>query len=121
VLVSALLRRHGAHPSTRCRPDVVDALSRYGWPGNVRQLDNVVAALVARRPAGDVAVEDLPTELQCAVGPDPTGLQQMERDAILVTLAATSGNRAEAATRLGISRSTLYRKLHAYGLEPGAG
>ena len=116
-LVTTMLKRHARDGSSRCRPDVVAVLARCDWPGNVRQLENVVRALVARRPTGDIVVDDLPPELKRA-RPGLSGLQQMEHDAIVAALEATDGNRLEAAAALGISRSTLYRKLHAYGLEP---
>jgi sigma-54 dependent transcriptional regulator, acetoin dehydrogenase operon transcriptional activator AcoR len=117
-LVGCFLERHARDRSTRCRPDVIELLARGPWPGNVRQLENVVRALVARRPTGDIVVADLPPELRRAAGPGLSGLQQMERDAIVAALTGADGNRVEAAAALGISRSTLYRKLHAYGLEP---
>lgn len=119
-MVAALLARHAAAGSPRCRPDVVTLLSRHDWPGNVRELENLVRALAARRPTGDITVDDLPPELQRGAGPALSGLQLVECDAIRATLAATNGNRAEAASLLGISRSTLYRKLQAYGLDPGS-
>ena len=117
-LVTSFFGRHARDRSTRCRPEVVEVLTRYAWPGNIRQLENVVRALVARRPTGDIVVDDLPPELRRRTGPGLSGLQQMERDAIVAALGTAEGNRVEAAAALGISRSTLYRKLHAYGLEP---
>ncbi len=115
-LVIDRLRQH--HPAIRAlTPATVDALVRADWPGNVRQLRNVLLRAAAARPGGLIEVDDLPfSPLQSARRP-LTHLEQLEMTAIVTHLRETGGNKLEAAANLGISRSTLYRKIRAYGID----
>jgi DNA-binding NtrC family response regulator len=95
------------------------ALRSYGWPGNIRELQNVIerAVILAR---GEVTLTELPEIIrQCQEngGREDGGiLKEAERDAIITALKATVGNRRLAAERLGISRRTLQYRLKEYGL-----
>lgn len=99
-------------------PDVPGCLAKYDWPGNVRQLENVVERAVALNTSGVFAVEDLPEELQAAGksqakprdGGWPT-LAEMEERYIQEVIAAMNGNITRAAEVLDIDRRTLYRRL----------
>jgi transcriptional regulator of acetoin/glycerol metabolism len=96
-------------------PEVLRELMRYRWPGNAREVRHVVQAVLLRRPSGQITIDDLPLEIRTDVV--PPGLSRMatlEREAILDALRDTGGNKQAAADRLGVSRSTLYRKLSAY-------
>ncbi|CAG0977470.1 Regulatory protein AtoC [Phycisphaerales bacterium] len=125
-------------PGESTVPGVTDAammrLTAYAWPGNVRQLMNVVQNMVVlclseHRAPGERAMIDLrhiPDDVR-AEGLDAddagggaslagTPLEQIEKRAIRETLRLTNGNREQAATLLGIGERTLYRKLKDYGL-----
>ncbi|CAG0985902.1 Propionate catabolism operon regulatory protein [Burkholderiales bacterium] len=125
--LAAALRRHRAELTPEALlPRLLDALQGQSWPGNVRQLENLierVAVVAAQRPAdapgAALSFEHL-LALPAARGsapPRPAALRDRRRAAeraqIDETLAACQGNQAEAARRLGISRSTLWRKLAA--------
>jgi transcriptional regulator of acetoin/glycerol metabolism len=115
-LAAALLARLA--PGRRCGPETLRALRRHGWPGNARELETALGHAAAQRALGDVRVEDLPVEVRRgAPGRPLTKMEQAELDAILAALAAAGGNKVEAAATLGISRSTLYRKLGEFGLD----
>ena len=94
-------------------------LKAYSWPGNVRELANIIERAVI--VAGDELIQegDLPEALRAAVllkeraGQRQT-LSELEADYIRETLAATGGNKTEAARLLGISRKNLYEKLARY-------
>lgn len=101
----------------RFRPEALDALRRADWPGNVRQLRAVVSSTCAARPAGPIELADLPVDVVRSRSVGLTHMERAEAAAILSGLHDTGGNKVEAAQRLGISRSTLYRKLRAYGLD----
>jgi sigma-54 dependent transcriptional regulator, acetoin dehydrogenase operon transcriptional activator AcoR len=118
ALVDDLVRRHADDGvEVRVRRDVVHLLARRSWPGNVRELEGVVRLALARHRRGDVTVEDLPLEYRAPGAVDDlTAMQAVERDAIVRALDAEAGNKQAAAARLGISRSTLYRKLGRYHL-----
>jgi DNA-binding NtrC family response regulator len=119
VLARALVRRHGS-PTLRqgVRPEAAQLLARLPWPGNVRELDNVLRLALQRRHVGDLRIEDLPAEVRPAAARNAaTALQRLEAKAIVEALAAADGNKRRAAQALGVSRSTLYRKLRAYGIE----
>jgi sigma-54 dependent transcriptional regulator, acetoin dehydrogenase operon transcriptional activator AcoR len=98
----------------RLRPEALQLLERLPWPGNVREL--AVALHATSAPV--IGVDDLPAELRAQAARVPTtGLQRLEAEAIARALAGCGGNKRDAARALGISRSTLYRKLRAYGLD----
>lgn len=106
-------------------------LLEYAYPGNVRELESIVAHAVIMADGNTVRPEDLPEQLhgggvaeRLALpnlhahvnGDDIPSLQEVERDLIERALKRLDGNQTEAAKRLGISRSTLWRKMKEYGL-----
>ncbi|MDZ7368374.1 MAG: sigma-54 dependent transcriptional regulator [candidate division KSB1 bacterium] len=102
-------------------PEALAALQQYHWPGNVRELENVIERAVILAAANTVTVDDLPADL---IHPAAFSLPQsndnslaaIERDHILKILAENSGNKTKAARILGITKKTLYAKLHQYEL-----
>jgi len=108
----------GVHPS------VLAALKRYPWPGNVRELRNLMESLVLFARGEEITLEDLPAENRMAMASplvtstgswEPRPMVEIEREAILKTLAYANGHRARAAQLLGIGLRTLQRKLKEYG------
>lgn len=116
-LVPLLLQRLAPRREVRCEPDVMRTLLGYPWPGNVGQLQQVLSGALARRPAGDIRSEDLPAECISSSYRVLTTLESLERDAIVDALRRSGGHRARAAAHLGVSRSSLYRKMHIYRIE----
>jgi DNA-binding NtrC family response regulator len=100
-----------------------DALRAYRWPGNIRELKNTLwrAAILAGTSPIDVVHLGLPGDIPAPPtgrnAAQPRTLEDAEREAIRVALAAVHGNRSAAAKTLGIARSTLLEKLKRYGLE----
>jgi two-component system response regulator HydG len=103
-------------------PTALQALEGYHWPGNVRELRNVVERAVALCPGQEIQLEDLPETIRpLGVAPAAEGtLSQTKEEAesarISEALEKHGNNRLRAAAELGISRMTLYKKLHKYGL-----
>lgn len=110
-------------------PDALAVLQRESWPGNVRQLRNVIERAVALRPGGMIGLDDLPDELrsneeltpwpdsQTVADPTLTDVKGLaEKSQIVAILRKTQNNRSRTAAELGISRNTLYLKLRQYGL-----
>jgi transcriptional regulator of acetoin/glycerol metabolism len=118
-LVGALTRRHsGDGPVSRWTAEAIGVLRRADWPGNVRQLESVVRGLLATRRGPTIGVEDLPDEVRRrAVNAGRTELERLELEAIRAALREHDDNKSRAARSLGISRSTLYRKLEAFAPE----
>ena len=117
-LVPAFLARHaGDGVEVRAAPEVLGVLMRLEWPGNVRELESLIAGMVRRRRRGDLCLADLPASyLQASTRRGLSRMEQLERDAIAAALGAT-GSKSDAAAALGISRSTLYRKMRTYGMD----
>ncbi len=108
-------------------PETMAALRAHRWPGNVRELKNVLLRAAAIAPRTCIAVDDLVLEpgtpAPCAAGrtagpagPPRNTAPESERDALVTELEACAWNVARAADRLGISRMTLYRRLHRCGI-----
>jgi len=109
------LMRECGYPGTPIAPDALAALGTYHWPGNVRQLQNVLRRAVLLRPRGPIDIESLPPDLVLSAAEPHFGLiDQLEGEAILRTLQSTGGNVSKAAQEMGLSRATVYRRLHAY-------
>lgn len=98
-------------------PEALTSLQSYHWPGNIRELQNVIerAVILAR---ADISLADLPAALtvRTFAGKEQGGLKELEREAILAALQRTGGNRRLAAEELGLSRRTLQYRLKEYGL-----
>jgi two-component system response regulator FlrC len=99
--------------------EVPAQLQGYTWPGNIRELQNVVerAVILCREERIPSALLHLPVSPPAlSSGAPKTTLRQLERDAILAALAAHKGNRRKAADQLGIGLRTLYARLREYGI-----
>jgi sigma-54 dependent transcriptional regulator, acetoin dehydrogenase operon transcriptional activator AcoR len=104
-------------PRPRCTPEALGALAASRWPGNVRQLRQVVTTALVRSMSCDITIDDLPAGYRGAArGRHLTGLERAERQALLTALRDTAGDREAAARDLGISRATIYRKLRRLGI-----
>jgi transcriptional regulator of acetoin/glycerol metabolism len=114
VLVAELTARQDR--PARWSSEAIDALARRRWEGNLRELESVVTRTLINS-SGLIRVADLPLDVRQEAGRKHlTRMEQAERDAIVAALAASGGNKAIAAEELGISRSSLYRKIDRYGL-----
>nr|WP_184807027.1 GAF domain-containing protein [Kribbella italica] len=101
----------------RCSPEALHQLLRSSWPGNTAELRQVLKQIVQhRRRTGVVALADLPADLQSISRRSLSPLESLERDAVIRSLLDNNGNRREAARALGMSRATIYRKIHDYGI-----
>jgi transcriptional regulator with PAS, ATPase and Fis domain len=120
LLFDFFLKKYSSriHKRFAVNPEVISIMQSYPWPGNVRQLENVVERAVALNTSGVFDLEDLPEEIlacpRSAVIKAEQGfvtLDQMEQRYIREVLQFTEGNMSKAAEILGIDRRTLYRKL----------
>ena len=145
-LARHLLTDVGGTPLPELEPAALDALRAYSWPGNVRQLKNCLERAVILSNNGRITVAELPPEVvrpaapaafagpssqpgaaaDYSAGPSsfapstvssPTSLRDVERQQILSALEQTGWHRGKTAEILGISPSTLYRRLRDYNLE----
>ena len=148
LLVSRFLKELSAANScnvTGIEPAALKALEDYDWPGNVRQLRNVIEKMVVLATGPKLTYEDLPVEVttneaiaptigealpassplqketnlstvHLHLSPSSRSLASNEKDLILSVLAKCGGNKSKAADELGISRRTIHRKLKEWGL-----
>jgi sigma-54 dependent transcriptional regulator, acetoin dehydrogenase operon transcriptional activator AcoR len=116
-------------PSPRFDAEVFRIFRLYSWPGNVRELRNVIENMILLGNSDQLGVADVPIEIRQQTDQDAASifveqqsspaspnLKLSERAAIEAALAEARGNLTDAARRLGIARSTLYRKLDEYGI-----
>jgi DNA-binding NtrC family response regulator len=108
--------------------DALDLLDDYEFPGNVRELANMLERAVILANDAEVSASDLPEAVRASAAQAKRGvrarrptLAELEADYIRETLSATSGNKSEAARLLGISRKNLYEKLARYDKGKAAG
>jgi transcriptional regulator of acetoin/glycerol metabolism len=116
VLVRALLAQLAPHREVRLDDEAMRMVARYSWPGNVRQLREALAGALCLRPVGCIRARDLPTYCSSVPRSSLRLVDQAERDAIVTALRSADGNKVAAAARLGLARSTLYRKIRQYGI-----
>jgi transcriptional regulator of acetoin/glycerol metabolism len=95
-------------------------LMRSNWPGNVEQVFQTLRQVVRHRRTGIIQPQDLPPETQAVSRRLLSPLESIERDAITQSLLDAHGNKAKAAKALGMSRATIYRKIHEFGIVTSA-
>ncbi|HEX5459051.1 MAG TPA: sigma-54-dependent Fis family transcriptional regulator [Steroidobacteraceae bacterium] len=132
---SALIRHvfaqeSAATPSVILGDDLADALRAYAWPGNIRQLRNVLRGMIAMRSGDRLDGGCLPADYgvgepeplapeACELPPEAQGLnplEKAERGALLKEIEVHHGNISRVAQKLGIGRNTLYRKMRRLGI-----
>jgi len=138
-LARYLLNQVGGTTPPDLDSKALEALRSYSWPGNVRQLKNCLERAVILSNNGRITVNELPPEVMrpafavplaattsqpsapadfsSSIGASPTSLRDLERQQILSALEQTGWHRGKTAEILGISPSTLYRRLRDYNLE----
>jgi transcriptional regulator of acetoin/glycerol metabolism len=120
-LTTFFLGKLSQHGRLGVSPEAAKLLVRSNWPGNVEQLWQVFRRIVQHRRTGSILARDLPPECWTVSRRLLSPLEAMERDAIVASLLDTEGNKARAAESLGMSRATIYRKIHEYGIIIPAG
>jgi two-component system response regulator AtoC len=131
LLAQRFLREFAAEnskPVTEFTADALELLMNHAWPGNVRELRTAVEHAVVLCRGEKIAARDLPASVRAgsaAGAADPQRalargdltVKEAEKQLIIRALKETKGNRTLAAKRIGMSRRSLHRKLHVYGLE----
>lgn len=113
-LVDHLLGVLGS-PNSQVPSDAMELLEAYRWPGNIRELKNVLERAVLLAGGAPLSIEEFPgldwEEPGALAGEEPWDLSELERDRILQALEHFGGDKSKAARALGISARTLYRRL----------
>lgn len=136
LLSDYFIKNHSAalgKSAKRLSPDAAKILFHYGWPGNIRELKNVIERAVNISRKNMILPEDLPLNLQnfetaenrtgttkTKVAPKISSLnrvQQLEKNAIIEALNKCNGNISKTAEFLGLNRRTLYRRMDNYGID----
>jgi DNA-binding NtrC family response regulator len=104
-------------------PEALHALTKYHWPGNIRELEHAIERAVLLGKESRIGLQDFPPALVArnntvlpladAVAKAYT-LRDLEREYVMRVMESASGNKTEAARILGVDRTTLYRKLEEY-------
>ena len=126
LLIEDFLKRHSRSRGTpyTLHNETQDILMEYNWPGNIRELKNVMERSVVFAEGGVILPKHLPEYLLSAADDTEASstfsLEEAERRAIVQALEKSSGNITAAAVLLGIARNTLYNKLRKYSIDyPG--
>jgi sigma-54 dependent transcriptional regulator, acetoin dehydrogenase operon transcriptional activator AcoR len=115
-LVPFLLAKLSQRARLTCSSEAMQILLRSSWPGNTEQLWHVLKQIAQHRRTGTIRSADLPPECWTVSRRLLSPLESMERDAIVQSLLDSGGNKVKAAASLGMSRATIYRKIHEYGI-----
>jgi len=111
-------------------PDAIDKFEQYNWPGNLREMKNVIKRAALFCQSGQIGATELPGEiLNPHLYPSPkdeeeeitdlkTVTERAEKKTILATLAKTGNNKSKAAEMLNVDRKTLYNKMNSLGIDP---
>jgi two-component system nitrogen regulation response regulator NtrX len=124
--VARLAQETGGKPR-KLAPAAVGLLQGYAFPGNVRELRNLVERLMIMTPGGSIGAEQVQAVLPRIESAAPgerrlsDAVQEFERRQIDAALQATGGSMTQAAARLGLERSHLYKKLRKLGIKPEGG
>jgi DNA-binding NtrC family response regulator len=129
LLIEDFIKKHSKHLSKKIERVSAEAMAKftdYDWPGNIRELENVIERAIILSKGPMIEVEDLPDLFHNLQEPQEVNtennlklkeaLRSPEKTLILKALKSTNGNRNETARVLGINRTTLYKKMQKFGL-----
>ena len=111
----SILRELGVRRSLRLGLQVIRVLEGYAWPGNISEFQDVLKSRPPK-PVGEIQPPDLPRLCFQREPRKMSILEAAQCDAIIQALDEAQGNRYKAAAMLGIARSSLYRKIDAFGI-----
>ena len=132
TLIETFVRQYAAANGKKIMaidPPVLKALSQYSWPGNVREVKNIIERMVVLSSGPKLEMSNIPEDIRHRLGGsvgsssspetigEPRKIREMELEMIVQTLQDVHGNKSLAAKKLGISRRTLYRKLEEYHID----
>jgi transcriptional regulator of acetoin/glycerol metabolism len=129
ALIDRFLQEEADRPNS-IDPEALRCLTQYSWPGNIRELRNVIRSAFAICDDNVIRVDDLPAEVRTRTGQQQVSavpatpeephrtdpLAHAEREALLKVIRANQGNLCHSAAQLGISRNALYRRLRRHGI-----
>jgi transcriptional regulator with PAS, ATPase and Fis domain len=124
LLIESLLKKFG-YPKVRISPKAMELLMAYHWPGNVREMENVIQQTLLLSPFEIILPDNLPDHFQPkeqrkdAATSDLSPLEIVEKEKIRQTLTETAWNQSKAAQLLNIDRKTLRLKIRRYELSEG--
>jgi DNA-binding NtrC family response regulator len=118
------LAKHRGMAKWELDQQVIEVIEAYRWPGNIRELENVLERATAFAESNRLSISDLPEELRDLKQTEPPltaslagkSLQEIEKQAIQQTLQACDGNKSKAARVLGISEKSIYNKMKRLNL-----
>ncbi|MBP9866014.1 MAG: sigma-54-dependent Fis family transcriptional regulator [Candidatus Omnitrophica bacterium] len=131
LLVNYFIKQYAeanGRPAPEMTPEALQALVQYDWPGNVREVKNIVERMIVLSSGAKLTLDNIPEDILHGRGNSASRLSvtdsghsesvgridQMEKGLIEKTLTDAGGNKSKAAQMLGISRRTLYRKIDEY-------
>ena len=122
-LTDHFIQIYSTHIKKRIRgitPEAMDVLRGYRWPGNIRELENVIErAIIMAEEGGRIELEDLPADITTGHVEATKPMDEvrvLERDILVRALRECDGNRSQAARKLGIGRRTLYDRMARFGI-----
>ena len=127
LLVAHFLEKLNAG-TKRINPDAMEALARYSWPGNIRELENTIERIVILSHGDEIGVADLPAEVRAGLNSrdraaggftlpeDGIDLEEVELDMVRQALDRTGANVPKAAKLLGLTAKTLEARMQRLGL-----
>lgn len=128
-LVEVFIRQYATLNAKKVRgitKDAMEVLIRYNWPGNIRELKNIIERMIVLSSGDMLTMDQIPDDLrggdaikpggQASVPEGVSRISDAEKEMIRRALSENKGNKSVAAGKLGISRRTLYRKLEEYKL-----
>ena len=118
LLISHFTRKFSGGKK-RFNKKAIQILMKYSWPGNIRELENVISYAIVMAKGDEITEKDLPEEILAGkevLTPENLNLTEIEKETIKNALKMTGGNKTLAAKALGISKRTLLNKIKQYDI-----